>query len=127
VSVAQINLGPTLLVITFSVSYTREAAYSSVQKCVLVFAPNNIFCIPLIYLLTWAQNTELVAANPLSILARLYIPETTTAFSPSLEQRTRGVEEKDLSESGHVLSIGYVDNVIYATLGLAATTKPQCQ
>ncbi|KAM5353312.1 hypothetical protein ACJZ2D_016785 [Fusarium nematophilum] len=58
---------------------------------------------------TIAQNAELVATHPPSILARLYIPDvkaTTTGFSPSLEQRTRGVEEKDLSESGHVPSIG---------------------
>ncbi|KAK2684233.1 hypothetical protein QWA68_016814, partial [Fusarium oxysporum] len=55
-----------------------------------------------------AQNAQLVATNSSSILARLYISGVkaiTTAFSPSLEQRTRGVEENDLSESGHVLSI----------------------
>ncbi|KAG7424643.1 ATP synthase subunit alpha [Fusarium oxysporum f. sp. raphani] len=57
---------------------------------------------------TIAQNAQLVATNSSSILARLYISGVkaiTTAFSPSLEQRTRGVEENDLSESGHVLSI----------------------
>ncbi|KAH7231754.1 ATP synthase subunit alpha [Fusarium redolens] len=57
---------------------------------------------------TIAQNAQLVATNSSSILARLYISGVkaiTTAFSPSLEQRTRGVEENDPSESGHVLSI----------------------
>ncbi|KAK7583487.1 hypothetical protein V3481_012775 [Fusarium oxysporum f. sp. vasinfectum] len=59
---------------------------------------------------TIAQNAQLVATNSSSILARLYISGVkaiTTAYSPSLEQRTRGVEENDLSESGHVLSIRF--------------------
>ncbi|KAH6869244.1 P-loop containing nucleoside triphosphate hydrolase protein [Thelonectria olida] len=61
-------------------------------------------------------NAELVATNPPSILARLYIPDvkvSATEFSLSLKQRTGGVEEKDLSESGHVLSIGNGDALVH--------------
>ncbi|KAJ3453280.1 hypothetical protein MRS44_017527 [Fusarium solani] len=48
----------------------------------------------------------MAAINSPSPLTLSYLPSEHPSFSPSLEQRTRGVEEKDLSESGHVLFIG---------------------
>ncbi|KAH6869825.1 P-loop containing nucleoside triphosphate hydrolase protein [Thelonectria olida] len=56
------------------------------------------------------QSIRTVAS---AMIRNTTVSVSATEFSLSLKQRTGGVEEKDLSESGHVLSIGNGDALVH--------------